>query len=167
MNSLSETKNQPKEEVSAGHPCRHLPKNFGQSLQILEKKQAFWHGNVARTSTKKLRPEKLRADFPSLALRGILFHFWAWVSFALQGWFRLRRWGLTLLRLCRRGRVSRKGRATQTDKQTHTRTRTHTHTSNEGYWGRSKRGRGKRHNTCAIASKNWGYVFEIPSRGEK
>ena len=35
---------------------------FGQDLQILEK-EAFWHRHPARTSTKKLRSEKLRADF--------------------------------------------------------------------------------------------------------
>ena len=42
-----------------------------QALQILEK-QAFWHGRAPRTSTtkKKLRSEKLRADF-SFPTRGI------------------------------------------------------------------------------------------------
>ena len=49
-------------KFSAGRPCGHPAKNFGQALQILEK-QAFWHGHAARTSTKKLRSEKLRADF--------------------------------------------------------------------------------------------------------
>ena len=47
----------------AGYPCGHPAKNFGQALQILEK-QAFWNGHPARTSMKKLRSEKLRADFP-------------------------------------------------------------------------------------------------------
>ena len=49
-------------KFSAGRPCGHPAKNFGQALQILEK-QAFRHGHAARTSTKKLRSEKLRADF--------------------------------------------------------------------------------------------------------
>ena len=52
----------PKRKFSAGRPCRHPAKNFGQALQMLEK-QALWHGHAARTSTKKLRSEKLRADF--------------------------------------------------------------------------------------------------------
>ena len=56
------TKISPKRKFSAGHPCGHPAKNFGQALQILEK-QAFWHGHAARTSTKKLRSEKLWADF--------------------------------------------------------------------------------------------------------
>ena len=43
-------------------PADIRPKNFGQALQVLEK-QAFWHGHPARTSMKKLRSEKLRADF--------------------------------------------------------------------------------------------------------
>ena len=43
----------PKRKFSAGRPCGHPAKNFGQALQILEKKQAFWHGHAARTSTKK------------------------------------------------------------------------------------------------------------------
>ena len=57
----------PKRKFSAGRPCEHPAKNFGQGLQILGK-QAFWHGHAARTSTKKLRSEKLWADFsfPSL-----------------------------------------------------------------------------------------------------
>ena len=58
----SGTKIQPKEEVLAGYPCGHPAKNFGQALQILEK-EAFRHRHPARTSTKKLRSEKLRADF--------------------------------------------------------------------------------------------------------
>ena len=49
-------------KFSAGRPCGHPAKNFGQALQILEK-QACRHGHAARTSTKKLRSEKLRADF--------------------------------------------------------------------------------------------------------
>ena len=49
-------------KFSAGRPCGHPAKNFGQALQILEK-QAFRHGHAAPTSTKKLRSEKLRADF--------------------------------------------------------------------------------------------------------
>ena len=47
----------------AGYPCGHPAKNFGQALQILEK-QAFWNGHRARTSMKKLRSEKLRAEIP-------------------------------------------------------------------------------------------------------
>ena len=57
-----ETKNQPKEEVlgwtslrTTGQKLRSDPPNPG--------KQAFRHGHSARTSTKKLRSEKLRADF--------------------------------------------------------------------------------------------------------
>ena len=53
----------PKRKFLAGYPCGHPAKNFGQALQILEK-QAFWNGHPARTSMKKLRSEKLRADFP-------------------------------------------------------------------------------------------------------
>ena len=49
-------------KFSAGRPCGHPAKNFGQALQIVEK-QAFRHGHAARTSTKNLRSEKLRADF--------------------------------------------------------------------------------------------------------
>ena len=54
----------PKRKFSAGRPCGHPAKNFSQALQVLEK-EAFWHGHAARTSTKKLRSEKLRADFSS------------------------------------------------------------------------------------------------------
>ena len=52
----------PKRKFSAGHPCGHPAKSFGQALQILEK-QAFRNGHPTRTSMKKLRSEKLRADF--------------------------------------------------------------------------------------------------------
>ena len=51
----------PKRKFSAGHPCGHPAKNFGQGLQILENKHL--HGHAAWTSTQKLRSEKLRADF--------------------------------------------------------------------------------------------------------
>ena len=57
-----ERKFSPKRKFWAGYPCGHPAKNFGQTLQILEK-QAFLHGHPARTSMKKLRSEKLRADF--------------------------------------------------------------------------------------------------------
>ena len=57
-----EKKISPKRKFWAGYPCGHPAKNFGQALQILEK-SAFRHGHPARTSTKKLRSEKLRADF--------------------------------------------------------------------------------------------------------
>ena len=60
---FQERKFSPKRKLSAGHPCGHPAKNFGQALQILEKKQAFLNGHPARTSMKKLRSEKLRADF--------------------------------------------------------------------------------------------------------
>ena len=60
---LQERKFSPKRKFWAGYPCGHPAKNFGQALQILEK-QAFWNGHPARTSMKKLRSEKLRADFP-------------------------------------------------------------------------------------------------------
>ena len=58
----------PKRKFSAGRPCGHPAKNFGQDLQVLEK-QAFWHGHAERTSTKKLRSAKLRADFSFPNLR--------------------------------------------------------------------------------------------------
>ena len=41
--------------MTSGQKLRSGPPNPG--------KQAFWHGHAARTSTKKLRSEKLRADF--------------------------------------------------------------------------------------------------------
>ena len=63
-----ERKFSPKRKFSGGHPCGHPAKNFGQALQILEK-QAFRNGHPTRTSMKKLRSEKLRADFsfPTIA----------------------------------------------------------------------------------------------------
>ena len=57
-----ERKFSPKRKFWAGHPCGHPARNFGQALQILEK-QAFRNGHSTRTSVKKLRSEKLRADF--------------------------------------------------------------------------------------------------------
>ena len=57
-----ERKFSPKRKFWAGHPCGRPAKNFGQALQILEK-QAFRNGHPTRTSMKKLRSEKLRADF--------------------------------------------------------------------------------------------------------
>ena len=65
-----ERKFSPKKKFSAGHPCGHPAKNFGQALEILEK-QAFRNGHPTRTSMKKLRSEKLRGSdfsFPSLEL---------------------------------------------------------------------------------------------------
>ena len=59
-----ETKNQPKEEVFHWISLQTSGEKLQSGLQILEKKQAFWHGHVARTSTKTFRAEKLRADFP-------------------------------------------------------------------------------------------------------
>ena len=56
------TDHNPKRKFSAGRPCGYPAKNFGQALQVLEK-QAFWHRHATRTSTKKLRSEKLRAGF--------------------------------------------------------------------------------------------------------
>ena len=58
-----EHKISPKRKFSAGRPCRHPCKNFGQALQILEKKQAFRHGHAARMSTKKLRSD---FSFPTI-----------------------------------------------------------------------------------------------------
>ena len=58
----SGTKNQPKEEVLARISLR----TSGQKLRSgppSPGKQAFWDGHPARTSMKKLRSEKLRADF--------------------------------------------------------------------------------------------------------
>ena len=60
--SPEQRKSAQRPKFSAGRPCGHPAKNFGQALQILGK-QAFWYGHAARTSTKKLRSEKLRADF--------------------------------------------------------------------------------------------------------
>ena len=57
-----EQKISPKRKFWAGCPQGYPAKNFGQALEILEK-QAFWHGHPGRTSMKKLRSEKLRADF--------------------------------------------------------------------------------------------------------
>ena len=57
-----ERKISPKRKFWGGYPCGHPAANFGQALQILEK-EAFWSGHPARTSMKKLRSEKLRADF--------------------------------------------------------------------------------------------------------
>ena len=59
---FQERKISPKRKFWPGYPCGHPAKNFGQALQILEK-QAFWDGHPAWTSMKKLRSEKLRADF--------------------------------------------------------------------------------------------------------
>ena len=62
--AIQERKISPKRKFWPGYPCGHPAKNFGRALQkILEKKQAFWDGHPARTSMKKLRSEKLRADF--------------------------------------------------------------------------------------------------------
>ena len=60
--SSQERKFSPKRKFWAGHPCGRPAQNFGQALQILEK-QAFRNGHPTRTSMKKLRSEKLRADF--------------------------------------------------------------------------------------------------------
>ena len=62
MDPFQEQKISPKRKFWPGYPCGHPAKNFGQALQILEK-QAFRDGHPARTSMKKLRSEKLRADF--------------------------------------------------------------------------------------------------------
>ena len=60
--SVRNEKSAQRPKFSAGRPCGHPAKNFGQAFPILAK-QAFWHRHAARTSTKKLRSEKLRADF--------------------------------------------------------------------------------------------------------
>ena len=62
MARIRNEKSAQRPKFSAGRPCGHPAKNFGQALQILEK-QAFWHGHAARTSTEKPRSEKLRAEF--------------------------------------------------------------------------------------------------------
>ena len=59
---FQERKISPKRKFWGGYPCGYPAENFGQALQILEK-EAFWHRHAARTSMKKLRSEKLRADF--------------------------------------------------------------------------------------------------------
>ena len=66
--SLRKRKISPKRKFWGGYPCGHPAENFGQALQILEK-EAFWHGHPTRTSMKKLRSEKLRADFSFPNLR--------------------------------------------------------------------------------------------------
>ena len=49
----------------AGYPCGHPAKNFGQALDPDPgKNKHLGNGHSARTSMKKLRSEKLRADFP-------------------------------------------------------------------------------------------------------
>ena len=57
----------PKTEVFGRTSLRTPGQKLRSALRILDK-QAFWHGRAARTSTKKLRSEKLRADFSSLTL---------------------------------------------------------------------------------------------------
>ena len=68
----SGTKNQPKEEVFGRISLRTSGQKLRSEPQILEKKQAFGHRHPARTSMKKLRSEKLRADFlfPTSTLEG-------------------------------------------------------------------------------------------------
>ena len=58
-----ERKFSPKRKFWAGYPCGHPAKNFGQAIQILEKTSTLAWTSRARTSMKKLRPEKFRADF--------------------------------------------------------------------------------------------------------
>ena len=72
-----ERKFSPKRKFSAGHPCGHPAKNFGQALQILEK-QAFRNGHPTRTSMKKLRSEKLRADFSFPTKESTIFNWTFW-----------------------------------------------------------------------------------------
>ena len=57
---------QPKEEVFGRISLRTSGQKLRSGPPILEtkKKQAFWNGHPARTSMRKLRSEKLRADFP-------------------------------------------------------------------------------------------------------
>ena len=50
-------------KFSAGRPCGHPAKKLRSGPPNPGKKQAVRHGHAARTSTKKLRSEKLRADF--------------------------------------------------------------------------------------------------------
>ena len=63
--TLSETKKQPKDRsFRLDVPADIRPKTLVRpSKSWIPGKQAFWHGHAARTSTKKLRSEKLRADF--------------------------------------------------------------------------------------------------------
>ena len=67
---MSETKNQPKEEVVGRTSLRTSRQKLQSGPPNPGKKQAFWHGHAAWTSTKKLQSEKLRADFsfPRLGL---------------------------------------------------------------------------------------------------
>ena len=79
-----ERKFSPKRKFLAGYPCGHPAKNFGQALQIMEK-QAFRNGHPALTSMKKLRSEKLRADFPfpNDRNKNVLFEIYVNCPFAL------------------------------------------------------------------------------------
>ena len=68
---LVRTKNQPKDRsFRPDVPADIRPKTSVRPSKSW-KKQAFRHGHAARTSTKKLRSEKLRADFsfPSWRMR--------------------------------------------------------------------------------------------------
>ena len=60
---FQERKSSPKRKFLAGYPCGHPAKNFGQALQILENKH-FGTDIPRGRPRKKLRSEKLRADFP-------------------------------------------------------------------------------------------------------
>ena len=55
---------QPKEEVFARISLRTSVQKLRSGPPNPGEKQAFWNGHPARTSMKKLRSEKLRADFP-------------------------------------------------------------------------------------------------------
>ena len=67
---FSGTKNQPKEEV-LGQTSRPdiRPKTLVRpAIQILEKKQAFWHGHAAQTSTKNFGLKNFGLIFHSLGM---------------------------------------------------------------------------------------------------
>ena len=61
---IQERKFSPKRKFLAGYPCGHPAKNFGQAIQILEKNKHFGTDIPRGRPSKKLRSEKLRANFP-------------------------------------------------------------------------------------------------------
>ena len=52
-----------KRKFWAGYPCRHLVKNFGHAVQILERKKRLCHGHPVRASMTKFLSEKLRVVY--------------------------------------------------------------------------------------------------------
>ena len=159
LSCKSGTKIQPKEEVFGRISLRiSLQKLRSLALQILEK-QAFRNGHPTRTSMKKLQSEKLRADFSFPSKGGHFGLFWSfnflsrWLAALL---FRTAIWHK---RASPPSPDSRKTPSHNKRKQKSDKLvtsgpfyRTAGENSKEGYWGRSERGRGNRHNSCAIVA---------------